>query len=348
MKIKKFRARTFSEAIKEIKRTLGSDAVILSSEQIDGNMVDVVAAIDYEEPVRERIDNISNNQDEIRKLRTEIERLKETLVQMKASGYEMRLPESKRRILKTLLSVSIKEEFALRLCEKATDIDSLISAISEELKVMEPDRTNKVVMLIGPTGVGKTTTIIKLAAKAIKEGKRICIITLDTYRLGAVEQLKAFARILTIPLEVINNPENLREQVMKHSDKDRIFIDTTGRNPRDEQYLKQLRSIYSIDIPVQTHLIMSASSDDGFMTDAYKYYRQLEIDCLGFTKVDEAVNKGCIYNLAMLYQRPIAYITTGQRIPHDILFPGNRDLAKLILDRVAMISEKKYENTGVI
>ena len=331
MKIKKFQARTFSEVLKAVKRDLGPDAVILSSEQLDESMVEVVAAVDYEglDPV-EQPSTVEGTTD-LSELKSEVARLKEALLQMKKSGYEMKLPEKKLRVLRLLLKRSIKEEFAMRLCEKAQDAESLLSVLTDELKTMDAMASRKAVMLIGPTGVGKTTTLAKLASQAIRSGRKIAVMTLDTYRIGAVEQLRFFSRVLGVPLEVVSEVSDLKEKVAKHSGRDMIFIDTTGRNPRDEKYIGEIRAIHSLGLPIETHLIMSVNSDDVFMTDAYRYYGKLDIDCLGFTKVDEAVNAGSIYNLSVLYQKPVAYITTGQRIPMDIEFPDNSALARLIL-----------------
>ncbi|GBE36938.1 flagellar biosynthesis protein FlhF [bacterium BMS3Bbin07] len=333
MKIKKFHAKTFSVVLKMVKKELGPDAVILSSEQLNENMVEVVAAVDYEGINLSEPSCAAEKTTDLSELKSEVERLKEALVQMKKSGYEMKLPDKKLRVLKLLLKRSVKEEFALRLCEKAGNTESLLNVLTEEIKTMDALSAKKAVMLIGPTGVGKTSTLAKLASQAIRSGKKIAIITLDTYRIGAVEQLRFFARILGVPLEVVSDISDLKDKVTKHTGRDMIFIDTTGRNPRDEKYIDEIRKIHTLGLPIETHLIMSTSSDDVFMIDAYKYYRQLNIDCLGFTKVDEAVNAGSIYNLSVLYQKPVAYITTGQRIPMDIEFPDNNTLARLILEK---------------
>jgi len=333
MKIKKFHAKTFSEVLKAVKRELGPDAVILSSEQLKENMVEVVAAVDYGGIKLPEPSCAAEKSTDISELKNEVERLKEALLQMKKSGYEMRLPDRKLRILRLLLKRSIKEEFAMRLCEKTADTESLLNVLTDEIKTMDALSSKKAVMLIGPTGVGKTTTMAKLASRAIRSGRRIALITLDTYRIGAVEQLRFFARILGVPLEVVSDISGLKDKVVKHAGRDMIFIDTTGRNPRDEKYIDEIRMIYTLGLPIETHLIMSTSSDDVFMVDAYRYYRKLSIDCLGFTKVDEAVNAGSIYNMSVLYQKPVAYITTGQRIPMDIEFPDNNALARLILEK---------------
>ncbi|RMG75036.1 MAG: hypothetical protein D6710_00700 [Nitrospirae bacterium] len=333
MKIKRFKAKQFSEALSKVKRELGKDAVILSSEELADGTVEVVAAIDLSAEKPAGMEKTLSPNEEISSLKAEIERLRDALLEMKRTGYELRLPENKRRLLKLLLGQSIKEEFALRLCEKATDLQSLYDAITEELSVFDIKNSQKIIMLVGSTGAGKTTTLCKLAADSIRRKKKIAIVTLDTYRLGATYQLSAFARVLGVPLEVARNTSEFKEKIEKHLTKDRIFVDTTGKNPSDREYIEDLRQIYSLEFPIETHLIMSASSEQDFLIQAYQSYRALPIQCLGFTKIDEATKKGCIYNLSVLYQKPIAYLTNGQTIPRDIIFPDRETITGLILQK---------------
>ncbi|MGQ9569280.1 MAG: hypothetical protein ACUVUQ_00270 [Thermodesulfovibrionales bacterium] len=115
--------------------------------------------------------------------------------------------------------------------------------------------------------------------------------------------------------------------------RDIIFIDTSGRNPKDKNYLRGLLEVSQINFPVEFHLLMSATSDDEFLAEAYQYYRRLPIDCISYTKVDEAVRFGSLYNLLLTYQKPIAYITTGQKVPDDIEFVTLNKVTNLILKK---------------
>jgi flagellar biosynthesis protein FlhF len=370
MKIKKFKAKTFGEALVLVKREMGSDAVILASEELKGLLpyVEVTAAVDYElgaeqragysfsqyagataEPAHARavaggrgISGIvpaegarsASQQDaaDITAMRQELGSLKSLLEGMKKTGFEVALPEQKKKVFQYLRKRAIREELALRLSgRETTDMNSLVSAISKDLKIYDYAGGGKVVMLIGPTGVGKTTTIAKLAARAIKNRQTVAMIGLDTYRIGAVEQIRIYAKIMGIPLDVVSDAEGLRKSLTKYGGKDMVFIDTTGRNPRDRKYMDELKPVYKLNIPIDTHLLLSASSDNDFMAEACRHYRNLPIDCLAFTKTDEAVKFGSIYNLSNLYQKPVAYITTGQSVPSDISFPDSKHLAAMIL-----------------
>jgi flagellar biosynthesis protein FlhF len=269
-------------------------------------------------------------------IRKELGSLKSMLEDMKNTGFEMELPESRKKIFRYLRKRAIREELALQLsAQKPTAMRDLVQAIAKDIRTYEEVRSRKVVMLIGPTGVGKTTTLAKLAARAIKNNQRAAMINLDTYRIGAIEQIRIYSKIMGIPLDVASTIEELKRSLEKFREKDVIFMDTTGRNPRDKKYIEELRIIYGLGIPIETHLLMSASSDDDFLVEAYRHYKNLPIDCIAFTKADEAVKYGSIYNLASLYRKPVAYITTGQSVPADIEFPDSERLARMILKNEA-------------
>jgi flagellar biosynthesis protein FlhF len=368
MRIKKIQAKNFRKALALVKKELGKDAVILSSEDKKGMRpyVEVTAAIDYD---METIDNKhvaipkqrdKNTQDSnpdllvnqsaglfsdgFTALKHEIKSLREYIETMRNSGFELRLPEERKKMFYLLRERSINDNFALKLVERANDIEDLEMLMYEDMNSSTPvnDQSSvtneisfhndkRVVMLIGPTGVGKTTTVAKLASKAIKEGKKVALISIDTYKIGAVEQIRIYSRMMGIPLDIVSNTENLRNSIRRFSDRDILLVDTTGQNPKDDEYLKGLKDIYRTGLPIETQLLLSTSSDSDFLMESYKYYGSLPIDYVAFTKTDEAVKLGSIYNLCRLYQKPVAYITTGQRVPGNIEFVDCKKLTNLIL-----------------
>lgn len=361
MKIKRFRAKSFSEALELVKRELGEDAVVLSTEEKRGIIpsVEVVAAVDYDDPsegykkfpsqIRDKnggqISTVTPVQ-EIRQLFSEIEVLKSTLNELKRNGYELSLPDNKREILNYLRERAIRDEFSMRLLEKVKTKEEVLRQISMELKIRRPVFNKRAIMLVGPTGSGKTTTIAKLAWIALKQGHRVGLLSLDTYRIGAMEQIRIYARIMGLPLFVVSGEKELKEGLEKFSSKDTVLIDTTGRSPSDRQFISQLSSItdeikkrspggFSLEI----HLLISSNSDEASMIEAYNSYRELPINSIAFTKVDEVVRFGHLYNFYLTYQKPVSYITTGQVVPDDIKFPDQRELASIILRKGYYLQE---------
>lgn len=366
MRIKKIRAKNFSEALSLVKKELGPDAVILSSEDKNGirSYVEVTAAVDYDLEAKaseyQAVTDIPAPADtgsesrqqraaepvssELMHLKKDIENLRAYIESMKNSGFELTMSEERKRIFLFLKEKSIKEEYALKLVERVNTIEDIETVMTDDLSLsrdagnplpnspaVSTSKNIRVKMLIGPTGTGKTTTIAKLASRYIKEGKKVAMISIDTYKIGAAEQIRIYSRMIGIPLDIVANRESFRNSIEKFSDRDVILVDTTGQNPKDGEYLNGLNTIYETGIPVETQLLLSASSDCDFLMDTHKYYKTLPIDCMAFTKTDEAVKLGSIYNLCRLYQKPVAYITTGQRVPGNIEFVDNKKLTNIIL-----------------
>lgn len=353
MKIKKIRARSFREALTLVKKELGAEAVILSSEDKKGmkSYVEVTAAIDYDiETGRNAVCSRMPSRgtglgtDESMALRNEIISLRESIESMKTSGYELKMPEARKKMFYFLKERSIRDEFALQLVDRAGEINDLEEIMMKDMDtqgaIVNPlkrsGRTyqreeNRIVMLIGPTGVGKTTTVAKLASKAIKEGNRVAMISIDTYKIGAAEQIRIYSRMIGIPLDIVSSGANLRKSINRFHDRDIILIDSTGQNPREKDYVDSLKNIYETGLPIETQLLLSASSDCDFLMDTRKQYSSLPVNYIAFTKTDEAVKLGSIYNLCRHYRKPVAYITTGQRVPGNIEFVDSRRLTNLIL-----------------
>lgn len=173
--------------------------------------------------------------------------------------------------------------------------------------------------LIGPTGVGKTTTLAKLAAEYLmNHGSRVALVTIDTYRIAAVEQLKVYGGIMNLPVEVVFNPKQLQEAFARHSDKDLILIDTSGRSPRDEESIRELGTFLDPALGVETHLVLAATTRDGEMRETVRRFGRLGPQSLLFTKIDECDQCGALVNLPVSQNLPISYLTNGQRVPEDL------------------------------
>jgi flagellar biosynthesis protein FlhF len=188
------------------------------------------------------------------------------------------------------------------------------------------------IALVGPTGVGKTTTIAKLAAAGLVRGSgRMALITIDTYRIAAVEQLKVYAEIMNLPLEVVITPEHLDKALARHADKDLILIDTAGRSPRDAGSIEELLSLLGPHSGIESHLVLSAATRDRELQETVRRFGRLPLQSLIFTKLDECEQCGALLNVPYRQQMPISYLTNGQRVPEDLLEANADAVAEFIL-----------------
>lgn len=177
----------------------------------------------------------------------------------------------------------------------------------------------KFVALVGPTGVGKTTTLAKLAAKSIlKDRKKVAFITTDTYRIAAIEQLKTYANIVGAPVEVCYNLEDFSRAKARFSNYDTIFIDTAGRNFRNGQYVEDLKEVIDFKEDVQTFLTIALTAKEYDIKQIIEQFSQLHIDRFIFTKLDETSQIGMILNLIWDTGIGVGFLTTGQNVPDDL------------------------------
>jgi flagellar biosynthesis protein FlhF len=189
------------------------------------------------------------------------------------------------------------------------------------------------IALVGPTGVGKTTTIAKLAATyKLRYGRKIGLLTCDTYRIAAVDQLRTYANIMGVPLRVAQTPAEVASACEAFADTDAILIDTAGRSQHDAGRLDELKRLVSAARPHQTHLVLSGAASESVMLKASERFRVLEPNRVIFTKLDETVSFGVLVNAARRIGARLSFVTTGQEVP-DHIEPGRPErIARLVLE----------------
>lgn len=226
--------------------------------------------------------------------------------------------------------------------EMLTDKALVRERLAEQLEKLIPTcgpiiRTKTVgphvVALIGPTGVGKTTTIAKLAANLkLREKHKVGLITIDTFRIAAIDQLKRYADILGSPLKVVGTPEDMPAAIASMADCAFILIDTAGRSPKDSLKLSELKRFLTFAEPDEVHLVLSSTSSEASFDLALEKFSEVRVDKLIFTKLDEAAQVGVVLNVVRKVNKGLAYVTTGQDVPDDIEAVGHgKRLARMIL-----------------
>ena len=208
--------------------------------------------------------------------------------------------------------------------------------IEDEIQVTGPiqvtQQSPRLVALVGPTGVGKTTTIAKLAANyRLREKTRVGLITVDTYRIAAVEQLRTYADIIALPMEVVSTPRQMREAVARLADLDLVLMDTAGRSPQDEVKIQELKSMLAEAQADEVHLVLSSVNSANSLKKTAELFADVGTTALVLTKLDEATGLGNLLPLVRSCQLPLSYLTNGQNVPDDIEPADRRKLARIVL-----------------
>jgi len=258
-------------------------------------------------------------------------------------------PEELFRLFTDLLDAELSEELAREMVERVrsdpqtdglTDplmlLARVASMVENDISVAGPIRIEpgrcRLAALIGPTGVGKTTTIAKLAANfRLKEKRRVGLITVDTYRIAAVEQLRTYADIIDLPMRVVSTPREMRECVDRMSHLDLILLDTAGRSPKDEIRLQELKAFLTEAAADEVHLVLSCPAAARSLEQTAERFAAVGATSLILTKLDEATGLGNVLPVLRSSGLPVSYLTDGQNVPDDIETADAHRLARLIL-----------------
>jgi len=390
MQIKRYEARNMQEAIEQIKRELGPEAIILSNKQISNGknqLVEVVAAKDNGEQKKSPFPYQYQQAEEINpppvpsaygEEQSDWETLKGDIGELKGLFKELRkrdhmlddVDDLKDRldvlfdlmglrrdgkqgplapIYARLVAQGISKKSACILLEMLSRevMTDHIETPEEGLQRIEGLIQNRfkrkqsfqggdrIKVFVGPTGVGKTTTIAKLAALySLEDKKRVGLATTDTYRIAAPEQLKTYAKIMGIPMKIVSNKDHLHKMKEEFSDRDVILIDTPGTGLKDKAHFERMKEMFADQEGVDIILLLGMSSSQENLYGTLSRFEGLRIDHIILTKMDECRRFGFLFDLMEKMNKPVPYVTTGQNVPNDIAEVTSANLAKLIVEGV--------------
>jgi flagellar biosynthesis protein FlhF len=288
-------------------------------------------------------------------IRAEMAEMRQMLHLLSAQSAGLRdanFPENLVVLYQQLLFNGMEEKFARRLIEECTrtippkDLEDfayvkifLARMLMKIVRVTGGIQTDpgrqKVVALVGPTGVGKTTTVAKLASEQLlKHHRQVALVTVDTFRIAAVEQLKVYAKIMGVPIAVVSDKTELQHALQNFSSKDIVFVDTGGRSQRDELQMTELYSLFGngSDSSIEVCLTLGATTKDADLTEITRRFGEIPLKSVIFTKLDESTQYGSIFNHSIRFKLPVAYLTTGQKVPEDVEVSTKERLVDLLLN----------------
>ncbi|WP_214849617.1 GTP-binding protein [Exiguobacterium sp. s193] len=345
MMVKKIIANSVGEAMELVKRDLGDEAIILNTRHVKvggwfglfaQKKVELVASVDENpskekkkerRPVVERPSRVNPERTQAvpKVISFSSRRLPEELQAYETILEEPALHNRAEQLHELLLSTFYKTNDPTQVQTE------FLTAMEQEIQVTSV--TSRYVLLTGPTGVGKTTTIAKLAAYyRLTEGKTVGLITTDTYRISAIEQLRTYAEIIDVPLHIAYNLSEFEQAKQQLADCDIVLIDTAGRNFLDEGYVTQLTARHDF-ADTDVFLVLSLTAKYRDLEQIRQRFTHVPLNGFIFTKADETTELWSIYGLAVEAKLPVLCITTGQEVPEDILWPSKADLSRMLMER---------------
>jgi flagellar biosynthesis protein FlhF len=360
MIIKTYIVNRETEAYPMIFQDLGTEAFILHTKPVKNKglfglfrkkQVQVVAAADHfpekhsHVELAKEVEKPANApQNEVLKELSEVKGLIRTIVQEEKKAIPTVLEKWVLRLREQEVDEEVIEYIFKKINLRHENIQNLsaqgieqiflevIEELFEEGKANDTGSTSFLITLVGPTGVGKTTTIAKLAAaRVFQHRQKVGLLTTDTYRIAAVEQLKTYAGILNIPLEVVSNPDDLQKSMEALKGCQMVFMDSAGRNYLEDAYIEEINQYLRYDTPQENYLVLSMTTRWRDLRRIVNRMKAVPIDKLILTKWDETTCYGVALNMVYHYPYPLSYVSLGQGVPQDIMAADPLFMAKKIL-----------------
>jgi len=359
MKIKRFVAQDMRQALRMVREALGEDAVILSNKSVEGG-VELTAAIDLvtepTEPQQAKSPNTSTRRtsplgmaseerrrqpepsvadvepDALSEMREEMLNLRRWLqAELSSMSWHDMGQNSpvRQELMQRLMQLGLSPDIARELADRVAGMDDLDMAwhkalffLSGEIPVMEQNLLERggIVALVGPTGVGKTTTIAKMAARyAMRHGHRnVALVSTDNFRIGARDQLQTYGRILNVPVCAVNDPQTMADTIESLADRRLVLIDTAGMGADDERFTEQVAMLDAVGPALTTLLALSATTEATALEKAIALFSATRPQACLLTKLDEAASLGASLSAVIHSGLSLAYLADGQRVPEDL------------------------------
>lgn len=371
MDVKTYRAGTVQEALALVRRELGPEAAVLQTREVRAGrfwnllpgkrLIEVVASAEVNVPSRlAPLDvrsvagpAVPRHEEQLpgqmQQQLHDLQSMVEQLCRRHEKNPQTDWPAELFQIYTDLIDLDVADEQARDLVERVRGSargrdgfdyqlckSRIVELLESEIRVVGPIQPRAgyrhVVALVGPTGVGKTTTIAKLAANArLREKRRVGLVTVDTYRIAAVEQLRTYADIMDLPMEVVSTPREMRQALERMSDLELILMDTAGRSPRDEVKIQELRAFLHEAQADEVHLVLSSVTGGAALERTAERFAAVGTTALILTKLDELTAPGSVLPLLRSGRIPLSYLTHGQNVPDDIAPADARKLARVVL-----------------
>jgi flagellar biosynthesis protein FlhF len=315
-------------------------------DQASGPAARVAVPAGVEAAIQQRAESNVILEEEIRNLRNIVQELRkqQDMAKNTSAGPDVDLGPALSEAFQTLLVNGVDRRYALQLVNrvrgklrdpKTADAEAVQEQLAQEiidethvLPLLDGIRTKsdagfstdpQFIAFVGPTGVGKTTTLAKIASDAVvKRGMKVGLINIDTYRAGAKDQLSAYSKLLNLPCRSVSTREEMELAVQDFSSFDLVLIDTAGRSQRDLESLTRLKALLSVHPQMRVELVLSATVRDQELNEMGSRFGMFKPEGLILSKLDEAMTYGSMYNISHRLKLPILYFTTGQRVPEDL------------------------------
>lgn len=369
MLIKKYIVNSIPEGMNRIKGELGNDVIIVSQRKVrrsgligyfSSKQIEITVAyekydnqdkVELEEKVIKRKYPTINQESPLNnQIIKDVNEMKAMISSFVSNNKTISKEEedlsnyrdflSQRDIPEDIIDVIVEKLNGKANNEEDVNVSLLKDIILDTFDVKicdDKDIKDGVTAFVGPTGVGKTTTIAKLAGKySLEYKKKVGLITVDTYRIGAVEQLKTYAEIMGIPFEVVFDIKEMERAIEKMKDCHMIFLDTTGRSSKNLMQLQELKAFVKKAEPNKVFLVLSATTKNKDINSIIEGYKVMDYESLIITKLDETTTYGSMLTMVKKSKVPVSYVTVGQGVPQDIKKIGEKELAEIVLGETSI------------